>query len=69
MSSAPPALQATDLDRYLNRREVAALLRISEKTLCRWIKTGRVPEINLSRGIKRYRLRDIDAFMQSRVTT
>ena len=74
MSSRKPARPAKkviaktppkDPDRCLNRREVAALIGVSPKTIIRWVKTGKLPEIDLSPGIKRYKLQDIEALMQA----
>ena len=52
--------------RYLTRREVAAYLNCSPTNVVVMVRKGFLPEYDLSPFVKRYRVEDIEAFVQSR---
>ncbi len=54
---------------FLTPPEVAALLRIRESKILGWVRSGRLPAINVSEGQRpRYRIARaaLDAFLQQR---
>lgn len=56
----------TTLDRLLTSKEVAALLRVSQSTLCRWRETHEGPPWVSLGSIPRYRAVDIARWTESR---
>ena len=52
----------------LTTKEAAAYLSISLPTLHRLLRAGELPHLRLGRVI-RFRVEDLDAFLESRVTT
>jgi predicted site-specific integrase-resolvase len=53
-------MTTTDL---LTTKESAAVLRVSEQTLRRYVKQGLVPRLAVNRRVHRYRRRDIEALL------
>jgi hypothetical protein len=54
----------TEVPELMTRREVAALLRVSQACLCRWARAGVGPRcLWLSPTVPRYRREDILAFL------
>lgn len=57
----------TVIDRLLTSKEVAALLQVSQSTLCRWREHHDGPPwVNLG-GIPRYRANDLERWTESRL--
>ena len=57
----------TELERLITSKEVAALLQVSQSTLCRWREQHQGPPwINLG-GIPRYRPDDIARWTESQL--
>lgn len=57
--------------RLLTAREVADLLGVTMETVLRWTRAGELPAIRLpgtARGRLRYRLEDIDAWIDQHAT-
>jgi hypothetical protein len=52
-------------DTLLTRKELAAYLKATERQVERW----RVPRFALSRKVTRYRLRDVQAWLEQRART
>src|SRR5688572_9416571 len=52
--------------RYLSRRQVATLLGCSIKFVISLVKTGQLAEHNLSKFVKRYKLEDVEKYLESR---
>lgn len=52
-------------ERWFTTREIAELLKVSDQTVWRWLKTGRMRGINLS-GKTGWRVResDVNAFIE-----
>ena len=59
--------QFAALETLLTIKDVAALCRVSEKTIRRWIKAGDLPAARLG-GQVRIRPRDLDIFIRDRLT-
>ena len=59
--------QKAALAALLTIKDVAALCRVSEKTIRRWIKAGDLPAARLG-GQVRIRPRDLDIFIRDRLT-
>jgi len=55
------------LTAYLTKKEAAALLRMSERTLERWISEEGLPVIRLG-GLVRIRRESLDQFLKDRET-
>lgn len=64
---SPASLPASGL---LNREQAAAYLSVASQTLAVWASSGRhdLPYIRVGRAV-RYRIRDLDAWLESRVRT
>ena len=63
--ASPPTAQDTPRPRLLTRKEAAAYLNISEKTLASWACSGRyrLPVIKIGDRLARYRKSDLDALV------
>jgi excisionase family DNA binding protein len=55
-------------DRLLTARDVADQLGVSAETVLRWTRRGELPAIRLPGGAIRYRVRDLDAWLEERAT-
>jgi excisionase family DNA binding protein len=70
VSSAPAQQQVTSvvqpIDRLLTSREFCGRLRISKKTLQRWIRAKRINYIRLSSGAYRFRPEAVKLFLAQR---
>lgn len=68
MSTATPrhlTVAADDLPVMMTSREVAAALKVTPSTLCRWRATGKGPRVYwLSPDSPRYRLADVVAWLE-----
>ena len=49
--------------KLLNRKEAAALLHVSTKTIKEWTLSGRLPQLKFGHRTSRYKLSDIRKFM------
>ena len=47
----------------LTTAEVAEKLRVTDETVHRWARQGVIPYIELPSGLKRFRRRDVEAFL------
>lgn len=65
MSTRP---ESSVLTAALQKREAAAYLAVSEVTLYRLTRAGKIPHVRIGRAI-RWRVEDLDAFLSARVTT
>lgn len=68
MHNQPSALsRLTQNQQLLTRREAAAYLGVTERTLAVWKSTGRynLPVVKMGR-LAKYRLSDLDAFIERR---
>lgn len=52
--------------KYFSRREVATYLGCSLQHVINLVRQGLLPEYDISPFAKRYRIEDVEAFMQSR---
>lgn len=50
---------------YLRPAELAATLRVTTRTLCRWRKSGKGPDFVREGRVVRYRSSDIDAWSRA----
>jgi len=58
------------LDELITADEVMRILKISRATLNRWVKAGKIQALKLGEGKKgavRFRLKDIEAFVEENV--
>jgi len=65
-------MSSNDRPAYLTPPEVARSLRVSESKVASWIKSGRLPAINVSEGQRpKYRIarQALDDFLASRAVT
>ena len=59
-----PAILDRPVDRLLTRKEAAAFLGLAEQTLAVWGMSGRhLPVVKVGRSV-RYKLRDLQKFVQ-----
>ncbi len=58
--------QRTPQTVLLNLTEVAAYLKVTTRTVSEWRRKRSLPHLRISRKCCRYRLEDIDRWMQSR---
>lgn len=49
---------------FLTRREVADIFRVSQHSIIRWERDGRLPAVRLGAGSVRYRRADVQAFLE-----
>ena len=57
-------------ERWLDVKEIVAMLRVHEQTVRRWIKQGELPAVLFGRkGGYRVRASDLDAFLEARAET
>ncbi len=54
--------------KWLVSEEAAEYLCVSESTIFRWVKAGRLPIYRVE-GIARFKVSDLDAFMEAGRTT
>jgi len=55
-----------DGERYLNVDDVATLLGVAPKTVYGWASAKRIPHVKLGRSVLRFRLSDIEEWVESR---
>ena len=65
MNGLPPHFE---LDALLRTSEVAAMLAVSQPTLCRWRLQGTGPRWADLNGLPRYRRDDVEAWVKEKVT-
>ncbi len=64
-STAAPEGQTTSGPEFLMSEEVAAWLRVSQATLCRWRQSGCGPRLTwMSRTCPRYRRSDVETWLK-----
>lgn len=56
-------------ERLLTARDVAELLSVSAETVLRWTRRGDLPGFRLPGGALRYRLEELEAWLEARETT
>jgi excisionase family DNA binding protein len=55
-------------DELLTTAEVAQMLRVSQKTIARWVNLGQLPAVKLPSGQFRIRRADIEKLLGDRST-
>jgi excisionase family DNA binding protein len=55
------------MDRLLNGREVADILRVDYGTVKRWSRDGTLPKARIGAGTVRFRPQDVQEFIDSRI--
>lgn len=58
---------ATDPERLLTPREVAAMFRVDPKTVTRWAQAGKLQYVRTLGGHRRYRASDVEALLSREV--
>jgi excisionase family DNA binding protein len=53
------------MDELLTAEDLAKRLRVSADTVRRWAREGRVPEVRLSRKVRRFRMADVAEAIES----
>jgi excisionase family DNA binding protein len=56
------------MERLLDVREVAALVRVSPRTVWNYVAEGRLPKVTLGDKTIRFRPQDVEAFVSSEIT-
>ncbi len=58
---------ATDPERLLTPREVAAMFRVDPKTVTRWAQAGKLQYVRTLGGHRRYRASDVESLLAGEV--
>jgi excisionase family DNA binding protein len=58
---------ATDPERLLTPREVAAMFRVDPKTVTRWAQAGKLQYVRTLGGHRRYRASDVESLLSGEV--